>query len=512
MNANNTTFSDTKDASIRGANSVRRISLYFSERKLLLTFMDALLLNSALVVTLFLRPELAPSPYMLLEHWMWFLSLTGIWFACATSLESYNLALAANPRRSIKRAGTAALLTTVIYALIPYITPALPTSRLVVLVFPLLAILAISMWRLFYATVFVSPSFQQRALIVGAGKAEQKLAEIIERMSYRKGKPYKSAGYRVLGFIEDDNLRPALPLQGLSVLGEPSDLVELVRMLNVDELIIADELIGEISHAQASPSQPQRRRSDIRNATLFAAIMECRELGISITTVATLYERLTGRVPVEYIERAFNMAVPLSQPSTHRFYLVLRRIFDVAVSLVGCVLLVLILPVIWLANRIWSPGPLFYTQERVGKGGRVFDVFKFRSMVVNAEQYSGMTWASEDDPRITPIGRWLRKTRLDEFPQFWNILKGDMSLIGPRPERPFFVHMLAQEIPFYRMRHAVKPGLTGWAQARYRYGASVEDSLMKLQYDLFYIKHQGIMLDIQVVLCTIPVILGFKGR
>jgi lipopolysaccharide/colanic/teichoic acid biosynthesis glycosyltransferase len=235
-------------------------------------------------------------------------------------------------------------------------------------------------------------------------------------------------------------------------------------------------------------------------------------MGISITTAAMLYEHLTGRVPVEHIGRALNVALPFGQSATQRFYLMLRRLFDIYISLIGCTVLAILIPFVWLANRFTSPGPLFYRQERVGKGGNQFWVIKFRSMVVDAEKYVGTVWASENDPRITPAGRLLRKMRLDEFPQFWNILKGEMTLIGPRPERPFFVNQLAREFLFYRARHAVKPGLTGWAQVKYRYGASIEDSLMKLQYDLYYIKHQGVSLDIEILLKTISVVLGLKGR
>jgi lipopolysaccharide/colanic/teichoic acid biosynthesis glycosyltransferase len=148
----------------------------------------------------------------------------------------------------------------------------------------------------------------------------------------------------------------------------------------------------------------------------------------------------------------------------------------------------------------------------VGQGGRVFGVVKFRSMVVNAEEHTGVVWATENDGRVTPVGRLLRKTRLDESPQFWNVVKGDMGLIGPRPERPEFITQLAQQIPFYRVRHAVKPGITGWAQVKYRYGASVHDALVKLQYDLYYIKHQGFYLDLLILLKTVQVVLGLKGR
>jgi lipopolysaccharide/colanic/teichoic acid biosynthesis glycosyltransferase len=176
------------------------------------------------------------------------------------------------------------------------------------------------------------------------------------------------------------------------------------------------------------------------------------------------------------------------------------------------VLLALLCPIVAAANRLWSPGPLFYRQTRVGRGGKLFRVNKFRTMVPDAEKDGGAVWTTENDCRVTRIGRWLRATRLDELPQCWNVLRGEMSIVGPRPERPEFIEDLTQKIPFYRSRLAVKPGITGWAQVKYRYGASVEDALVKLQYDLFYIKHQSISLDVQVLFETIGVILGLKGR
>jgi lipopolysaccharide/colanic/teichoic acid biosynthesis glycosyltransferase len=170
------------------------------------------------------------------------------------------------------------------------------------------------------------------------------------------------------------------------------------------------------------------------------------------------------------------------------------------------------MPFIWLGNRLTNPGDLFYWQERVGEGGKVFQVVKFRSMVMGAEQDTGVVWARENDERITPVGRLLRKARIDEMPQFWNVLKGEMSLIGPRPERPFIITTLEKEIPFYRVRHAVRPGITGWAQVCYRYGASVDDAHIKLEYDLYYIKHQSWYLDLVILVKTVRVMLGLQGQ
>ena len=186
-----------------------------------------------------------------------------------------------------------------------------------------------------------------------------------------------------------------------------------------------------------------------------------------------------------------------------------RRLFDIIAALAGALLLLSLLPWIWLANWWWAPGPLFYRQPRVGRHGRVFNMLKFRSMVVDAER-TGIAWTAIGDPRITPVGHFLRQTHLDELPQCWNMLKGEMSLIGPRPERPEFVALLTNQIQGYAERHCVNPGLTGWAQVNYGYGDSVEDAAIKLHYDLEYIVHQSWQLDLMILLRTLPVLL--KGR
>ncbi|MEJ5198812.1 MAG: sugar transferase [Anaerolineae bacterium] len=202
----------------------------------------------------------------------------------------------------------------------------------------------------------------------------------------------------------------------------------------------------------------------------------------------------------------------LSHPRAgHLLYLGIRRLFDIIGAVVGCTVVLALCPLIWLANRLTSPGDLFYWQERVGKDGRLFRMVKFRSMVMNAEADTGAVWAQENDPRVTPVGRLLRKSRLDELPQVWNVLRGEMSLIGPRPERPEFVASLAEAIPDFRKRHVIKPGITGWAQVNYRYVASTDDTLIKLQYDLYYIKHRSLYLDLLILAKTVLVMVSLKG-
>ena len=225
-----------------------------------------------------------------------------------------------------------------------------------------------------------------------------------------------------------------------------------------------------------------------------------------------MYENLTNKIAVEHVGSNWGIVFPVEHYRSPILHDVLVRAVDIVSGLIGLVICGAVIPGLMLANRfLGSPGPLFYSQMRVGKGGKLFRIYKFRSMVTDAER-AGAKWCTEDDPRITKVGNFIRRTRIDELPQFMNVLIGEMSLIGPRPERPEFVTLLSESIPFYRARHAVKPGLTGWAQVMYRYGASTEDSLIKLQYDLYSIKHRGPALDLRIFAKSFKTILTAAGR
>lgn len=472
-----------------------QIPLRFSERRVLLGVVDVGALVMALWLSLVLR-NLSPFEVLFLKFWRftWLPTLIFVWLIVGTLFDVYDLTKAANAMQSMWAAGLAALISAGIYLLIPYLTPPLPERRLALLLFPLLAAAAVALWRLVYALVFVQSVFLHTALVIGAGWSGRTLARAVIEAGDESGNGHGSVGYQILGFIDDDPAKRTLTIEGVPVLGTRHDLVRLVRDLQPDELIIA------ITHSQRIHPE------------LFEAILTCREMGVPITTMAALYERITGRVPVQHAGRDLHVVMPLIRPSVFRLYLFIRRLLDVLIAALGTVFVGMMIPIVWLANRFFSPGEVFYRQERVGMGGRRFQMLKFRTMVKDAEKEHGPVWAQENDPRVTPLGRFLRKTRLDEAPQFWNVLKGEMSLIGPRPERPEFVEELAKQIPFYRVRHAVRPGITGWAQVKYRYGASVEDALIKLQYDLYYIKHQGPFLDLLILIKTFQVMLGFRGR
>jgi lipopolysaccharide/colanic/teichoic acid biosynthesis glycosyltransferase len=241
--------------------------------------------------------------------------------------------------------------------------------------------------------------------------------------------------------------------------------------------------------------------------------MTCYEQGITIVPMPILYEQITGRVPIEHVGMAHWAVVLPLQGRTLSFnlYLLSKRALDVVLALFGLTVFAVLLIPLAILMQLDSRGPIFYRQERVGRGGRLFKVIKLRSMIPDAEKHTGPKWATSDDPRVTRMGRIFRKTRLDEVPQLVNVLRGEMSVVGPRPERPVFVDELTQKIPFYRTRLVVTPGLTGWAQVRYHYGSTVEDALIKLQYDLYYIRHRSLMLDVLIMLRTVGQVLSLGG-
>jgi len=479
----------------------RHLALRISERKILLYIVDTLLLLLAGLAAVsgwaILRPDLPLSWQFISFFINWIVGLSVVWGVLFAAYGGYNLKISAQTGVIQRRLLAVWATFIAIYLLLffffarqPVVHP-LPVLddvlllRVVPALFLAIALPLELVWRHLYAKLFTKNHFQQHVLIVGAGKAGQTLADAFHN-------EIPTGAYNVVGFIDDDAGKIGKKVKNIPVLGRHTNMVKLIKQHSIDEVIVA------ISH-------------DL-GGSLFQTIMECYEQGVQITPMPVIYEALTGRVPVEHVGHQWYVSLPVCATPPGWLYKTLIRVLDSLAALIGLFGLGLVCPVIAIANAIWSPGPLFYRQTRVGRSGKVYSIVKFRTMIPNAEGRSGAVWAEAQDPRITAVGHMLRKSRLDEIPQFWNILKGEMSLVGPRPERPEFVEQLAKQIPFYKSRHAVKPGLTGWAQVRYPYGASVEDSLMKLQYDLFYIKHQSFFLNFLILYKTIRVVLGLKGR
>ena len=297
--------------------------------------------------------------------------------------------------------------------------------------------------------------------------------------------------FYLVGFIDDDAQKVGKNIQGLPVLGNCNNLLDIVKKERITDLIFS--ISGEM--------QPET----------FSAILQAKENGIEITTMPILYEELIGRVPIFLLEDDWILRSFVDHARSTSGYETLKRILDIFVASVGFILLVVLAPIIILSIYLDSGKPFLYRQERIGINGKPFTLLKFRTMRTDAEEDGVARLAVENDERVTRIGRFLRRSHLDELPQFINVLKGDISMVGPRAERPEFVNQLQKEIPFYRARLFVKPGITGWAQINYRYASNVEESAVKLEYDLYYIKHRNIWLDITIIMRTMGQVIGLRG-
>jgi len=354
--------------------------------------------------------------------------------------------------------------------------------RLTALVFLAFAATAVIAWRLIYARLFSATALRRRLLVVGAGKAGRSLARELRKAV---------TDTFVVAFVDDDSQLAGAYVEGLPVIGGADRLVTGARDHGADEIVVA--ITTEISE------------------TLSKTLLECYERGFQVRSMPDVFADVLGRVPVMYLGRkSFPdlLTATVALPNVQRF---VKRVIDIIVAVFGLLVLVAVIPPIALAIILDSGFPVFYGQERLGRAGRRFRLLKFRSMHNDAEKDGAAVWASQADPRITRVGSFLRATRLDELPQFLNVLVGDMSIVGPRPERPQLVDGLSSEIPLYRARLSVKPGLSGWAQINHGYGNTLADAVIKLQYDLYYIKRQTLWLDLLVILRTIKVMLSMKG-
>lgn len=464
----------------------RVLPIQLAEHRNILLTVDGLLVNLALLIGLWLGAQRSRWDFsfdLILAYSPWFLGVTVIYFILATANDAYRPRIASDPA-----AGFIAIIKTVfqifiLYLLIYSLLPPNSLPRHFVGFFTIISPFLIVGWRRLYNLVFTIPVFQHKAIIIGAGWAGKTIAKTL--------RDFAPSHIEVVGFVDDDPAKQQQLIEDVPVIGLTSHLPGLVRQKQATDVVLA------ITHHLQSP--------------VLVSLMECYEQGIRVSTMSELYERLTDRVPVEHMGDNWFVVLPLNNNGQHLTYQILKRLLDIIVSLIGLIIFALSLPFLMLIISIDSPGPIFYRQKRVGKGGKVFELIKLRSMVVDAEPDGQPRWAKKQDERITRFGRFLRSTRLDEMPQLLNVLAGEMSLIGPRPERPEFMVELQQDIPFYRTRLTIKPGLTGWAQVNYDYGRSVVDALEKLRYDLYYIKHQSLHLDLVILLKTISTILLLKG-
>jgi len=392
----------------------------------------------------------------------------------------YNLQIASNRFQVSKSIILTTAVTTLLYLLTPFYTPVLPSNRLQIIIFFISILSALSIWRSLYITFLATNRFVKKVIFVGSSKKIEKLAVKLTEVN-----PH----FQVVCFLPTDDKNIISTIRQISL----EELnVELINN-HISEVIVADESSKSIS------------------VELYDKLLLLLESGIVIRQYSDVYEQITNRLPIQSEDKELYKFFPFNRSNQNKLYQIFSRIFDIVFSIIGLAFLFVILPFIFILNSIGNRGPMFYTQERVGKNAKLFKIYKLRSMFINAEK-DGAVFAAINDSRITFFGKFLRKSRLDEIPQFVNVLLGDMALIGPRPERPVFVEEIAKNIPLYQTRHVIKPGLTGWAQVNYTYGETLEDSLMKLRYDLYYIKHRSLFLDLNVIVKTLNTVLFFKGQ
>lgn len=452
-------------------------------RTLLLLLVEAMLLFGGLVIAVYVRMGPVEAEDALIHRNGFYKAALATIF-CLTSFyffDLYDFFMMRDRRELVLRLLQALGLAWIALALTFYALPQVMIGRGVTLISLPLALLLMVGWRLSIHWILGHPELGERVLIVGSGEFAVEIAkETLQR---------KDAGYRVIGFVDSDPELVGKSLINPKVIGLTSELAALVKRENIDRLVVA---IGD-------------RRGQFPTQELLRLSLAGE---VTIEESASFYERLTGRVLLDMVRPSW--LIFSSRGRRARINEIARAVIYRTIAFIGAILSLPIALLTAILIKIDSRGPVLYKQERVGKNGRPFRLMKFRSMRVDAEK-DGPVWAKTDDQRMTRVGRIIRKIRVDEIPQFWNILRGDMNFVGPRPERPHFVAQLAQEIPYYEQRHLIAPGLTGWAQINYPYGASIEDAKQKLQYDLYYLKNQNLALDATIMFETIKTILFGKG-
>ncbi|HKP73301.1 MAG TPA: TIGR03013 family XrtA/PEP-CTERM system glycosyltransferase [Pyrinomonadaceae bacterium] len=455
----------------------------FNTRTLLLILAEAVLLFGGMIAAAEIRLGVDDSYYeLVVRNGFYKAALATVFCLGAFYLyDLYDFVVMHDRRELVLRLIQALGLAWIALAIVFYALPQLMIGRGVSLIALPLALTLMVGWRVSIHWLLGHPLVGERILIVGSGDVAVEIArEVLER---------RDAGYRIVGFVDNKPELVGKSIINPRVIGVTGEMAELVRRENIDRIIVA---MGE-------------RRGQFPTQQLLDLSLGGN---VAIEEGASFYERTTGRVHLNMMRPSWLIFSGRGRQA--RLSGVARTVLHRGVALVGAIVSLPVALVTAALIKLESPGPALYRQERVGKNGRPFTIMKFRSMRSDAEK-DGPVWARDGDARVTRVGRIIRKIRVDEIPQFWNILKGEMNFVGPRPERPHFVAQLAEEIPFYEQRHLIPPGLTGWAQIKYPYGSSIEDARQKLQYDLYYIKNQSLVLDAIILFETVKTILFGRG-
>lgn len=447
--------------------AARRGGILASERKLLLAGGDTVLVASSLIVAFNLRSGPIQDKELTVP-WVGVVLVTAIWLAAALIVDAYDLHAAVSVRGIFRVVATTVTLETIallaVFFAVPY-----GVTRPTILIWVALASITVLCWRLLYRRVFARAIFAGRLVLVADSDILDRVwPEVDENM----------AGlYRVVGTIHPEDVDAGSRLAAAAIHRE------------ADQIVLGAE--------EDLPTE------------LFESLVDCYDKGMVVRSIADVYEELTGRLLVERLRQTWLLSLQ-QRGETSRVYALFKRLIDIVAALIGSVVLVILLPFVWIAIKLEDRGPVFHKQVRVGHFGKPFEIIKLRTMRVRPRQE--LHWTGEDDARITRVGSVLRRLHLDELPQAWNILRGDMSVVGPRPEQPHYVDELRASIPYYNTRLSVRPGLTGWAQVNYGYGSGVEGSMVKLSYDLYYIKRQSVALDLLIMARTVFAVATLKGR
>lgn len=454
----------------------------FSERRMVLVAGDLLLLGA---VTRGLERSIYPEGLLATVSLnTLILGLLTCWLVCAWFVDLYDIPSSySRSMTTLRISGVGVILAAASFLLITLTTAPLSSYYSIPVLF--LGLAGVWLWRNAYISLSSLFPIPNRVLIVGAGEQAHRISQVL--------KSARALNYRVEGYVangretfQSEKGGPPSPL-----LGNFNDIPRLAQTKRIHEIVVTTGMGTQ--------------------EDLYRALVECQARGIRVTSMPTLYAKLKRRIPVRDINLDWALHSIEDRALFERFQLAFKRLLDLTLVLGAAPFLVVLFPLVALAIRLDSPGPVFYRQTRLGRAGIPFSIWKFRTMVQNAERNGQAQWAQQGDARVTRIGRFLRKSRMDELPQILNILAGEMSFIGPRPERPEFVEELERQIPFYRTRLMVKPGLTGWAQVHYDYGNTIEDAQRKLEYDFYYIRFWTFWLDLYILFRTVSVVARLKG-
>jgi exopolysaccharide biosynthesis polyprenyl glycosylphosphotransferase len=413
---------------------------------------------------------------------VWFFFLPFFWPVLMARL--YDEHRARDPGQTIRSIAFSAVVGLGFYMVFYFTSEPNSLPRISVASFIISAFILTLFWRLLYIRIFTAPQFMRRMLLVGAGDTGTIMLQIINQ--------HRPRPYILVGIIDDDPQKIGTMIEGYEVFGGHEKLLQAINDHQVTDLIVA--ISGQMQGG------------------MFQALLDAQEIGTEIIRMPVAYEELLHRVPIRYLEAEWILRSFVDKARSEAFSEMAKRGVDILGGLIGMCLLLLLFPFVAIAIIAESGKPILYRQIRMGRGGQLYNIYKFRTMRQDAEADGQPQWAEENDRRATKVGLLLRKTHIDEIPQFYNVIRGEMSLVGPRAERPELVEWFQQHVPFYRARLLVRPGITGWAQVNQQYASTIDETIEKLEYDLFYIMHRTFAMDLRIIFLTPTLVIRLRGR